>query len=108
MNGCINWRENKWSTFAGYLKWYNDLDVTPLTSAIDSMDKFYKEKKIDFIHQAISLPGISMRVCHDSVTDPKAEFHLFNNKNKDIYKLFRRVTFLSPKMFSQSTRISTN
>ena len=30
-----------------------------------------------------------MRVCFDSVTDPKAEFHLFNNKNKDIYKLFK-------------------
>ena len=30
-----------------------------------------------------------MRVCFDSVTDPNAEFHLFNNKNKDIYKLFK-------------------
>ena len=82
------WRENKWSTFADYLKWYNDLDVTPMISAIDNMNNFYKERKIDFIHQAISLPGIAMRVCFDSVTDPKAEFHLFN-KNKDIYKLFK-------------------
>ena len=83
------WRENEWSTFADYLKWYNDLDVTPMISAIDNMNNFYKERKIDFIHQAISLPGIAMRVCFDSVTDPKAEFHLFNNKNKDIYKLFK-------------------
>ena len=30
-----------------------------------------------------------MRVCFDSVADLKAEFHLFNNKNKDIYKLFK-------------------
>ena len=82
------WREKEWSTFADYLKWYNDLDVTPMISAIDNMNNFYKERKIDFIHQAISLPGIAMRVCFDSVTDPNAEFHLFNNKNKDIYKLF--------------------
>ena len=83
------WRENEWSTFADYLKWYNDLDVTPMISAIDNMNNFYKERKIDFIHQAISLLGIAMRVCFDSITDPKAEFHLFNNKNKDIYKLFK-------------------
>ena len=50
-------------------------------------------RKIDFIHQAISLPGIAMRVCFDSVTDPKAEFHLFNNKNNDIYKLVRVPNF---------------
>ena len=83
------WREKEWTTFADYLKWYNDLDVTPMISAIDNMNNFYKERKIDFIHQAISLPGIAMRVCFDSVTDPNAEFHLFNNKNKDIYKLFK-------------------
>ena len=45
-----------------------------------------KERKI---HQAISLSGIAMRVCFDSVTDSKVEFHLFNNKNKDICKLFK-------------------
>ena len=60
-----------------------------MISAIDNMNNFCKEQKIDFIHQAISLPGIAMRVFFDSVTDPKAEFHLFNNKNKDIYKLFK-------------------
>ena len=37
------WRENEWSTFADYLKWYNDLDVTPMISAIDNINNFYKE-----------------------------------------------------------------
>ena len=60
-----------------------------MISAIDNMNNFYKGRKIDFIHQAISLPGNAMRVCFDSVTDPKAEFHRFNNKNKGIYKLFK-------------------
>ena len=92
------WREKEWSTFADYLKWYNYLDVTPMISAIDNMNNFYKERKIDFIHQAISLPGIAMRVCFDSVTDPNAEFHLFNNKNKDIYKLFKDNTVGGPSI----------
>ena len=30
-----------------------------------------------------------MRVCFNSITDPAAEFHLFNPKNKDIYQLFK-------------------
>ena len=30
-----------------------------------------------------------MRVCFNSITDPAAEFHLFNPKNKDIYRLFK-------------------
>ena len=83
------WDENQWSTFADYLKWYNDLDVTPMIEAIENMNEFYKNICIDFIHQAISIPGVAMRVCFNSITDPTTEFHLFNPKNKDIYHLFK-------------------
>ena len=83
------WDENQWSTFADYLKWYNDLDVTPMIQAIENMNEFYKNICIDFIHQAISIPGVAMRVCFNSIIDPAAEFHLFNPKNKDIYHLFK-------------------
>ena len=83
------WYENQWSTFADFLKWYNDLDVTPTIQAIENMDEFYKNICIDFIHQAISIPGVVMRVCFNSITDRAAEFHLFNPKNKDIYCLFK-------------------
>ena len=84
------WVENQWSTFADYLKWYNNLDVTPMIQAIENMNEFYKNIHIDFIHQAISIPGVAMRVCFNSITDPTAEFHLFNPKNKDIYQLFKQ------------------
>ena len=50
---------------------------------------FTKNIHIDFIHQAISIPCVAMRVCFNSITDPTAEFHLFNPKNKDIYRLFK-------------------
>ena len=72
------WTENQWSTFADFLQWYNDLDVTPMLQAIENMNDFYKNIRIDFIHQAISLPGVAMRVCFNSITDPSTEFHLFN------------------------------
>ena len=56
--------------------------------AIENMSEFYKNIRTDFIHQAISIPGIAMRVCFNSITDPATEFHLFNPKNKDFYRLF--------------------
>ena len=76
------WTENQWPTFPEFLKWYNDLDVTPMIQAIENMFEFYKNIRIDFIHQAISISGVAMRVCFNSITDPAAEFHLFNPKNK--------------------------
>ena len=82
------WTENQWSTFADFLQWYNDLDVTAMIQAIENMNEFYKSIRIDFIHQAISIPGVAMRVCFNSITDPATEIHLFNPKNKDIYQLF--------------------
>ena len=42
------------------------------------------------MHQAIFLPGVAVSVCFNSITDPAAEFHLFNEKNKDIYQLFKQ------------------
>ena len=83
------WTENQWSNFADFLKWYNDLDVTPMIKAIENMNQFYKNICIDFIHQAISIPGVAMRVHFNPITDPAAEFNLFNSKNKGIYQLLK-------------------
>ena len=33
-----------------------------MIQAIENMNKFYKNIRIDFIHQAISAPGVAMRV----------------------------------------------
>ena len=57
------WTENQWSTFADFLKWYNDLDVTLMIQAIKNMNEFYKQKHTDVMYPTISLPGVAMRVC---------------------------------------------
>ena len=74
------WNENQWSTFADYLHWYNDLDVNPMIIAIEKMNDYYKDKNVDFMHQAITLLGIAQRICLNSITDPNVEIHLFNQK----------------------------
>ena len=76
------WNENQWTTFADYLKWYNNLDVNPMIQAIEKMNDYYKQKHIDFIHQAITLPGIAKRICLNSITDPNVEIHLFKVHTK--------------------------
>ena len=62
------------------------------------MNQFYKNICIDFTHQAISIPGVAMRVCFNSITDPAVEFHLFNSKNKDIYQLFKENIVGAPSI----------
>ena len=74
-----------------------------MIQAIENMNEFYKQKHIDFMHQAISFPGVAMRVCFNSITDPAAEFHLFNKKNKDIYRLFKQNIVGGPVLFSINT-----
>ena len=78
-----------------FLKWYNDLDLTPMIQAIENMNEFYKQKHIDFMHQDISLPGVAMRGCFHSIT---AEFHLFSEKNKDVYQLFKKNIIGGPSV----------
>ena len=63
--------------------------MTQIIQAIENMNEFQKNIRIDFIYQAISIPGVAMRVCFNSITDPAAEFHLFNPKNKYIDNLFK-------------------
>ena len=92
------WTENQRSRFTDFLKWYNDLDVTPMIQAIENMNEFYEQKHIDFMQQAISLPGVAMRVYFNSITDLVAEFHLFNKKNKDIYQLFKENVVGGPSI----------
>ena len=83
------WQEEHWSTLADYLQWYKDLDITPMIEAIEKMNTFYQQKGIDFLHQAISLPGVAMRYCFNSIHDPSIEFHHFNHQNKEIYKMVK-------------------
>ena len=80
------------------MKWYNDLDVIPMIQVIENMNQFYKNIRIDFIHQTISIPGVAMRVCFNSITDPPAEVHLCNPKNKDIYQLFKENIISGPSI----------
>ena len=47
-------------TLADFLQWYNNLDVTPMVDACDTLRKQYNDNGIDPFKQALSSPGISL------------------------------------------------
>jgi len=48
------------STFADWLRDYNDHDVAPGLEALQKMRNFYTEKGVDMLKDTVSLPGVSM------------------------------------------------
>ncbi len=54
---CINaWKDNNMKIFKDFLEWYNNLDVLPITEAVEKMKTFYKAKKLDLLKDGVLLP----------------------------------------------------
>ena len=45
-------------TFADWLRYHNDLDITPGLEALEKMRAFYTDKGIDILKGAVSLLGV--------------------------------------------------
>ena len=92
------WQEEHWSKLTDYLQWYNDPDVTLMIEAIQKINTFYQQKGIDFLHQDISLPGVAIRYCFNSIHNPSIQFHSFNHQNEEIYKIIKDSIVGSPSI----------
>jgi len=53
--------ESGMTSFADWLRYYNNLDVGPFTEALQKMKTFYGERGIDIRKDAVSLPGVSLQ-----------------------------------------------
>ena len=85
---CLNvWSENNMQTFKDFLVWYNNLDVQPFCDALEKMCAFWKNKNIDMLRQGISIPGVTYLF---TTLEPGIFFSLFDEKNKDLYTLFKK------------------
>jgi len=49
------------TTFADWLRHYNNLDVGPFAEALDKMKDFYGERGVDICKDAVSLPGVALQ-----------------------------------------------
>ena len=76
-------------TFREFLIWYNNLDVQPFCEALEKMCAFWKDKKIDMLRQGISIPGVTLTYLFTTL-ESGIFFSLFDEKNKDLYYLFKK------------------
>ena len=44
-----------------FLVWYNNLDVEPFVQAVEKQKAVYRQRGIDMLKEAISLPGLAVR-----------------------------------------------
>ena len=54
------YRERGMESFADWLRYYNNLDVTPGLEALEKMRNFFTEKRIDIFKDAVSISGVSL------------------------------------------------
>ncbi|CAH3104137.1 unnamed protein product [Porites lobata] len=83
------WSDNNMQTFKDFLIWYNNLDVQPFCGALEKMCAFWKDKKIDMLRQGISIPGVTLTYLFTTL-ESGIFFSLFDEKNKDLYTLFKK------------------
>ena len=89
-------------TLADFLQWYNNLDVTPMVDACDTLCKQYNDKGIDSFKQALSSPGISLVLGMREVEEVGYRFPLINESNKDFhYKVSQSIVGGPSIVFNQ-------
>jgi len=82
------WDEQGMVSFRDFLVWYNNLDVEPFVIAVKKMLDFWREREIDMFKDGVSVPGLTMKYLFHFL-DEQTYFSLFNEKNKDLYDLFK-------------------
>ena len=68
-------KEKGMKTFEDWLEYYNNLDVAPGLEALEKMKKFYIEKGIDILKDAVSIPGVSLHYLLKGAIERKAELY---------------------------------
>lgn len=84
-------------TFRDFPIWYNNLDVQPFCDALEKMCLLWKDKDIDMLRQKISIPGVTLTF---TTLESGIFFLLFDEKNKDLYYLFKKTWWASQASFS--------
>jgi len=54
-------RERGMTTFADWLRYYNNLDVGPFIESLEKMKAFSEDRGIDICKDAVSLPGVALQ-----------------------------------------------
>lgn len=80
------WKEKNMHSLECLLRHYSYFDVLPLRDAIERMLIFYKENNLDLFKIAVSAPGVSKYLLHNSTNK---KFPLIQRGDMDLYKTIR-------------------
>ena len=79
------WNRQHMTSFSDYLRYYNNLDVTPFVTAVEKMQIFYFEKNIDLFKIAQSVPGIARHWLFEIAREARTSFALIHKDDDDLY-----------------------
>jgi len=92
---CSVFKEKGMRTFADWLRYYNNLDVSPGLEALEKMRNFYTEKGIDILKDAVSIPGVSLHYLLRGAIERGAELY---NPGKEAYKMLKEAVVGGPSL----------
>jgi len=73
------------------LVYYNNLDVEPFLTAVETATSFCEERHIDMMKNGISLPGLTLKYMFSNI--PKGDyFTTINRTDADLHWLFKEYT----------------
>ena len=94
--GCQNlFKKKGMKTFKDWLEYYNNLDVAPGLEALEKMKKFYIEKGIDILKDAVSIPGVSLHYLLKGAIERKAELYA---PSKEAYEMLKGAVVGGPSL----------
>ena len=88
-------REKGMKTFKDWVRYYNNLDVAPGLEALEKMRKFYTEKGIDIMKDAVSIPGVSLHYLLKGAIDRNAELY---SPSKEAYEMLKEAVVGGPSL----------
>ncbi|KAL9955049.1 hypothetical protein ACROYT_G042653 [Oculina patagonica] len=88
-------REKGMRTFADWLRYYNNLDVTPGLEALEKMKAFYTEKRIDIFKDAVSIPGVSLHYLLRGSVERGAELY---SPGREAYEMLKEAVVGGPSI----------
>ena len=89
------------STFADWLRYYNNLDVAPGLEALEKMRAFYIEKGIDILKDAVSIPGVSLHYLLRGFVEKEKEKENgadLYSPNKEAYEMLKEAVVSGPSL----------
>lgn len=79
------------TSFRDFLVWYNNLDLKPFVQAVQNLQKYYFERRIDIFKCSISVSGLARRMLFDSGRKEGASF-----ANEDLYDTIKQNVIGGP------------